>query len=192
MQRLLPVLVLLSACSKKAPEPEQTPPPVATTTATVTTAAMSARAAPTAPDDIAWTAPPSFLSVPNPNPMRKATYRFEHVAGDLEDGELTVSAAMGGAEANIQRWSGQFGNAEAKTEPRTVNGLKVIVTELKGTYASGGMMGGPSTPKPKSMLLGAVIDAGQRQYFFKLTGPEKTVTAAKKDFDALVSSARAK
>ena len=42
------------------------------------------------------------------------------------------------------------------------------------------------------MLLGAVIDAGERQYFFKLTGPEKTVTAARKDFDALVSSARAK
>ena len=169
------------------------PPPAAT--ATVATAAASAHSmpsAPSAPDDIAWTAPPAFVSVPNPNPMRKATYRVEHVAGDLEDGELTISAAMGGAEANIQRWAGQFGNAEAKSEPRTVNGLKVVVTELKGTYASGGMMGGPTTPKPKSMLLGAVIDAGQRQYFFKLTGPEKTVTAAKKDFDALVSSARAK
>ena len=149
MQRLLPVLVLLSACSKKAPEPEQTAPPPPVTTASAKTTALPARTAPSGPDDITWTAPPSFLTVPNPNPMRKATYRFEHVAGDLEDGELTVSAAMGGAEANIQRWSGQFGNAEAKTEPRTVNGLKVVVTELKGTYASGGMMGGPSTPKPK-------------------------------------------
>jgi len=188
MQRLLPLLVVLAACSKKAPEPEQTAPP-----ASVTTAAISARPAPpSAPDDIAWTAPPAFVTLPNPNPMRKATYRFEHVSGDLEDAELTVSVAMGGADQNIQRWSGQFGNAEAKSEPRTVNGLKVVVTELKGTYASGGMMGGPATSKPKSMLLGAIIDAGVRQYFFKLTGPEKTVTAAKKDFDALVASVRAK
>ena len=42
------------------------------------------------------------------------------------------------------------------------------------------------------MLLGAVVDGGERQHFFKLTGPEKTVSAAKKDFESFVSSFRAK
>lgn len=54
------------------------------------------------------------------------------------------------------------------------------------------MMGGPTTPKDHYMLLGAVVDGGDRQHFFKMTGPEKTVTAAKKDFDAFVASFRAK
>jgi hypothetical protein len=131
--------------------------------------------------------------MPNPNTMRKATYKIPKVAGDADDAELTVSAAAGGVDANIKRWAGQFGNAEAKTEPRRPNGLKVTVVEIKGTYASGGgMMGGPSTPKEKYMLVGAVVDGGERQHFFKMTGPEKTVTAAKKDFDAFVASFRAK
>jgi hypothetical protein len=46
--------------------------------------------------------------------------------------------------------------------------------------------------KDNQMLLGAVVDAGDRQHFFKMVGGEKTVTAAKKDFDKLVASIRAK
>lgn len=144
------------------------------------------------PDDIAWEAPKAWQSVPNANTMRKATYKIPKAPGDPEDAELTVSAAAGGVDANVKRWAGQFGNTEPKIEPRTPNGLKVTVVEIKGTYASGGMMGGPSTPKEKYMLLGAVVDGADRQHFFKMTGPEKTVTAAKKDFDAFVSSFRAK
>jgi hypothetical protein len=131
--------------------------------------------------------------MPNANTMRKATYKVPKAAGDPEDAELTVSAAGGGVEANVKRWAGQFGSAEPKSETKTVHDLKVTLVEIKGTYqAAAGMMGGPTTPKEKYMLLGAVVDQGDRQYFFKMTGPEKTVTAAKKDFDALVASVHAK
>jgi hypothetical protein len=131
--------------------------------------------------------------MPNPNALRKATYKVPKTAGDSDDAELTVSAASGGVDPNVKRWAGQFGNAEPKTEPRTVNGLKVTIVEIKGTFASGpGMMGGPSTPKEKWMLLGAVVDSGERQHFFKMTGPEKTVNAARADFEKLVSSLRPK
>jgi hypothetical protein len=144
-------------------------------------------------DDLGWDAPAAWTSVPNANTMRKATYKINKANGDSEDAELTVTAASGGVEANVKRWSGQFGNAEPKTDNRTVNGLKVTVVEIKGTFASSaGMMGGPATPKEKFMLLGAVVDGGERQHFFKMTGPEKTVTAARPDFDKLVSSLKAK
>lgn len=189
-----------AACSKTTPEPEKSSEPASAPKSTaVAEPAPSAPkvAAPTpaaaGPEDIGWDAPRSWQSVPNANTMRKATYRIPKVDGDTEDAELTVSAAAGGVDANVKRWSGQFGNAEAKTEPRSPNGLKVTLVEIKGTFASGGgMMGGPSVPKEKFMLLGAVVDGGDRQHFFKMTGPEKTVTAAKKDFDALVASFRAK
>ncbi len=197
-----------AACSKSTPEPEKTnegpapvPAPVPSSAAPPTPndphAAAGMTALPTAaagPDDMEWQAPKAWQSVPNANTMRKATYKIPKAPGDAEDAELTVSAAAGGVDANIKRWSGQFGNAEAKTEKRKPNGLDVTVVEIKGTFASGGMgmMGGPTTPKEKFMLLGAVVDGGDRQHFFKMTGPEKTVTAAKKDFDAFVESFRAK
>lgn len=190
-----------SACSKTQPEPEKTSEPpaarpataVASVSTTVAPAASKAEA-PSGPEDIAWDAPKSWQSVPNANTMRKATYKIAKVGNDSEDAELTVSSAGGGVDANIKRWAGQFGNANPKTEDRNPNGLKVTVVEIKGTYASGGgMMGGPSTPKGDYMLLGAVVEGGDnRLHFFKMTGPEKTVTAAKKDFDALVASFRAK
>ena len=190
-----------AACSKTTPEPEKTseapspaPMPPSAAPARSDHAAASSTTTAAGPDDIGWEAPKAWQSMPNPNTMRKATYKIPKAPGDPEDAELTVSAAAGGVEANIQRWAGQFGNAEAKTEKRKPNGLDVTVVEIKGTYASGGMgmMGGPTTPKEKYMLLGAVVDGGDRQHFFKMTGPEKTVTAAKKDFDAFVASFRAK
>jgi hypothetical protein len=205
LQMILGVLAIggaavYAACSKTTPEPEKTnegpSPAVAPMPSSVTAKhdpPSTSTTTATAPDEIGWEAPKTWQSVPNANTMRKATYKIPKVAGDAEDAELTVSAAAGGVDANIKRWSGQFGNAEAKTEPRNPNGLKVTVVEIKGTFASGGgMMGGPSTPKEKYMLLGAVVDGGDRQHFFKMTGPEKTVTAAKKDFDAFVASFRAK
>jgi hypothetical protein len=125
--------------------------------------------------------------------MRKATYKIPKVAPDAEDAELAVSSAGGGVEPNIKRWEQQFADAKAKTEQRTVNGLKVTTVEIKGKVAAGGMMGMPSTAaKDNQMLLGAVVDAGDRQHFFKMVGGEKTVTAAKKDFEKFVSSLRAK
>ncbi|HVH42806.1 MAG TPA: hypothetical protein VM925_10705 [Labilithrix sp.] len=190
-----------AACSKSTPEPEKSSeappsvtPPAHTLPPSHPNIAPGSAPAPSAgPDDIGWEAPKAWQSVANANTMRKATYKIPRAAGDSEDAELTVSAAAGGVDANIKRWAGQFGNAEPKTEPRTPNGLKVTVVELKGTFSGGGgMMGGPAVPKEKYMLLGAVVDGGDRQHFFKMTGPEKTVSAAKKDFDAFVASFRAK
>jgi hypothetical protein len=191
---------IYAACSKTQPEPEKTnegPSPVPAPVPSPVAPSKSGAATPSpanaaGPDDVGWEAPSAWQSVPNANTMRKATYKIPKAGGDAEDAELTISAAAGGVDANIKRWAGQFGNTEPKTAQRSPNGLKVTVVEIKGTYASGGMMGGASTPKEKYMLLGAVVDGGDRQHFFKMTGPEKTVTAAKKDFDAFVSSFRAK
>lgn len=149
-------------------------------------------AAAAGPEDIGYDAPKAWTSAPNPSPMRKATFKIPKQGGEPDDAELAISAASGGVDANVKRWEGQFGDAKAKTDKRTVNGLSVTVVEIKGKFAGGGMMGAPSAPKDNQMLLGAVVDGGDRQFFFKMTGGEKTVTAAKKDFDAFVASFRGK
>ena len=178
--------LLLASCSK-TPEPqaeEKTAPAPAPAPAP----ASAASAAPAA-SDISYDVPKGWEVVPGTKPMRKATLRVPKQAGDSEDGDLSVSEAGGSKDANIARWAKQFGKDEpTKKEERTVNGLSVTVVEVKGSYAG---MGGAA--KDNYMLLGAMVqDAPSQFHFFKLTGPEKTVTAARKDFDAFVASFRAK
>ncbi len=149
-------------------------------------------AAPAGPEDIGYDAPATWTSAPNPSPMRKATFKIPKAGGEPDDAELAISSALGGVEQNVKRWEQQFGDAKAKTEARTINGLKVTIIEIKGKFAAGGMMGQPAPPKDNQMLLGAIVDTGDRQHFFKMTGGDKTVSAAKKDFDKFVATFRGK
>jgi hypothetical protein len=204
----LAALPLLSiACSKPAPEtnessstseskdkaPSAPSVSVSGSAFTFTIPAPSAPPASSSPasagKDVTWSAPAKWATMPNASAMRKATYKIPRAGDDKEDGEISVIAASGGVDANVQRWAGQFGGAKPKTETRTPNGLKVTIVEMHGTYA-GGMpgMGGSGAPKDHYMLLGAIVDQGDTQWFFKGTGPEKTMTAAKPDFDAFVAS----
>lgn len=200
----LVVLTLVVACDKPAPEPTKPAPEPSGQIAqvamsgnqmVVTIPAPSAAPAATAPSggkEVVWTAPASWSQQPNASAMRKATFKIPRAAGDSDDGELSVIAASGGVDANVQRWAGQFGGAKPTSESRTPNGLKVTVVSMKGTFA-GGMPGmGAATPKDNWMLLGAIVDLGEEQWFFKATGPEKTLTAARKDFDAFVGSLKTK
>lgn len=142
--------------------------------------------------EVVWTAPAAWALQPNASQMRKATFKIPHAAGDTEDGELSVIAASGGVEANVSRWASQFGGATPTSESRTPNGLKVTVVSMKGKFSSGMPGAGPNGPKDHWMLIGAIVDLGEEQWFFKATGPEKTLTAAKKDFDAFVGSLKTK
>lgn len=145
------------------------------------------------PADVAYEAPKAWATAPNPNTMRKATFKIPKAAGDAEDAELAISSAGGSIQANVDRWAGQFGGATPTTTTRQVHGLDVTVVELKGSFTGGGpMMGGGGGPKEKYMLLGAMVNGGDVLHFFKLVGPEKTVTAARGDFDRFVGTFKAK
>jgi len=71
-----------------------------------------------------------------------------------------------------------------------VNGIRVTRVSAEGTYASG-MPGGPTTPKTRFALLGAIAEGPRGNLFFKLTGPRKTVAKAAAQFEALVRLKRA-
>src|SRR5690349_6919025 len=124
-----------AACSKTTPEPDKTTTAPAPEAPTAASAALpkgdphaglgapghSATGAAAATDEVSWDAPTTWTTMPNPSPMRKATYKIAKAVGDAEDAELTVTAASGGVDANVTRWAGQFGNAEPKKESKTVN-----------------------------------------------------------------------
>lgn len=182
-------------CSK-TPEPDSTSPKPepARTDAPRPSAAAAKPPSPSGPTDVAWDAPAAWQKAENPSPMRKATYKIPRAPGDAEDGELSISQAGGTVDANVQRWSGQFTSQkpELKRAERKVGDLKVTTVEIHGTFAGSGMPGAPASgPKESYALLGAIVETTPPT-FFKLTGPDKTVTAAKTDFDKFIDSLRAK
>jgi hypothetical protein len=152
---------------------------------------------------IEWTVPDTWKLGPA-KPMRKATYVIPAAAPDAVPAELAVfyfgQGQGGDVEANIKRWVGQFkdvpGGAVERSE-RSNNDLKQYLVEIaSGTY-SNTMMGGPHAgmPMPESKdfaLLGAVVEAPTGKYFFKLTGPKKTVKANRETFFKVLDSAKAK
>jgi len=136
-----------------------------------------------------WKAPPRWQSMPNASAMRLATYRIPRAAGDSEDGDLSIMQAGGTVDANVDRWIGQFDAASQKTAKRTtrkVGGLDVTIIEVQGSY-SGGMGKAPAAGS-STALLGAIVATPGMPHFFKLTGPAKTVTAARTEFDAMLTS----
>lgn len=147
---------------------------------------------------LTWKVPAGWKSQAQ-RPMRVATYEIPAAKGDKEPAELGVfyfgKGQGGSVDANVARWIGQFkqpdGAPSDKVARRTqtkIAGLTVSQVELTGTFASGGMMMGPAVDKPNHALLGAIVEGHEGPVFFKLTGPKKTVAAAKKDFQALLQS----
>lgn len=99
----------------------------------------------------------------------------------------------GGTEANLERWAGQI-EAEAGTEPVRdtfqVGEFTISTIAVEGTLMPSRMGGGPDQPTPGSELLGAVVEGPEGPWFFKLTGPAETVTAAEPAFEAMLRSVR--
>jgi hypothetical protein len=136
-----------------------------------------------------WKAPSRWQPVPNSNTMRIATYRVPHAQGDAADAELSITRAGGSAEANAERWIRQFDEAGQKTAKRTTRSVglaEVAIVEVQGTYSGG--MGKEASAQPGWALIGAIVSTSGTPYFFKLTGPEKSVRAARGEFDALIGS----
>ena len=193
---LAPLLVV--ACSKTAepdPSTSRPPPPPPTSAAAETGTPTIAKPSPPPAStgiDMTWTAAPSWRVQRNPSPMRKVTYLVPKVDGDPENGDLSISQAGGGADANIKRWGTQFTGGSGPTiTTRMVGPLRVILVEIHGTYDGGGMPGANApapAPKPDWALLGAIVEATTPPYFFKLTGPAKTIAAAHGAFDDMVAS----
>jgi hypothetical protein len=150
-------------------------------------------AMPLASDDPAtlrWTVPATWTVLPNPSAMRLATYGVPHAAGDRDDTEVSVSRAGGTADANIERWLGQFDDRGKDTRVEsTRKGLTITVVDVTGTFLGGGMTPGAAPAShPGWSLLAAIVEGSGTPYFVKITGPAATVRSARPDLDALLAS----
>ena len=114
---------------------------------------------------------------------------------------MTIMQAGGTIEANTSRWIGQFKDTEAgadrsaaKVEKQEINGMTVTTVEIAGTYMES-LRGpfGPKTPREEYRLVGAIVETGVAgNYFFKLVGPDTTVSPARDAFIEMLKSLKKK
>jgi hypothetical protein len=146
---------------------------------------------------LSFKAPSTWKKEQPKSAMRSAQMKIEPATGDTEPAELVVFAFPNGAgsvESNIDRWEKQFVDADQRTPKAKVEkrkGLNVDVTrvEVSGRFVAAVTPGAATkNDKPEYRLLGAIVTTAETGYFFKLTGPDKTVAAASKGFDSLIES----
>ena len=114
--------------------------------------------------------------------LRLAQFSIPMAKGDEEAGELALFnfGFGGGVKANIDRWIKQFhaeGRKTKVTRGETEVG-KYYFVELSGTYNKS--IGPPiqrrTEPREGYRMLGVILGVEKKGvYFFKMTGPDKTV-----------------
>lgn len=151
---------------------------------------------------LSWTTPEGWIEEQPANAMRRAQYRIPAETGDdagTSDGECVVfyfGPGQGGDPlANAQRWGSQFIQPDGTpasealvTKQIEINGIPILTSEITGTYGGGMRMGRPGEVKENHMLLGAVAEGPDANWFFKFTGPKATVETNRAAFEALIGS----
>jgi len=151
---------------------------------------------------LTFVTPDGWKSTPPASSMRVAEFTLPRAAGDGEDAQLIVyyfGGSGGSVDANIQRWIGQFEQADgkpssavAKKESRQVNGLTVSLVDVSGTYTAEMAPGSAAhNYKPHFRMRAAVVETPRGPYFIKLTGPEPTIAKWDAAFNQFVSSLKA-
>jgi hypothetical protein len=132
-----------------------------------------------------WNAPSGWTEKP-PSSMRVGSYDVPGQAGPADMSIVVLSGQAGGDLANVNRWRGQLGlspidEAELARTARHVKSPAgdVMVVDIGGAEAGG-----------KRMLAGMMSRSGET-WFFKLNGPDATVSGARGNFMKLLESVHA-
>jgi hypothetical protein len=129
------------------------------------------------------------------SPMRKAELKVE--SKDKQQKAEVIffhfgEGNGGGTKANVDRWLSQFKEPReqlnSKVDEAKINNRTVTFVRAEGTYWSG-MPGGPKTPQPNSMLLGAILESPKGSVFARMTGPAALVKDAQSEFKKMIESA---
>jgi hypothetical protein len=147
---------------------------------------------------LTWAAPSSWTKETPSSQMRRAQYKISGPGGPAECVVFYFGPGQGGdATANVERWASQFTTPDGKPVGKgykrrdfKVGDLSVSMVEVTGTYVGG--MGGPSSggDKPNSMLLGAVVQGPDANWFFRAIGPRSTLEKERGPFEKMIRSVK--
>ncbi|HAV61453.1 MAG TPA: hypothetical protein DCY13_03710 [Verrucomicrobiales bacterium] len=145
---------------------------------------------------LTFTRPGEWIWVAQTSPMRKAELKVES-ADKKQAAEVVFfhfgAGQGGGVQANVERWYGQFAEGRdkinARSENKTVNGIKITYVFAEGTYLSGPPFG-QKVPMKDHALVGAIVEDPGGSVFVKMTGPKELTKSAEPAFRKMVESAR--
>ncbi len=153
--------------------------------------------------DLKYEAPAAWKREQPRSAMRKAQFTIPKSEGDAEDGEMILfffgKGQGGGVTDNLARWRGMMSDSEGKPvadsavtqESFDVDGLKVTAIDVRGRYAPSAMAGAPATgPKDDYRMFAAVIETPGGPWFFRGTGPDKTMSANRDAFLAMLRTVK--
>ncbi len=185
--------LIMGGCSKKKNEPATTTP---------STMTQQGKLPPGHPSlgELKYEVPKGWISEQPASKMRRAQFRLPGVQGSKDAilGVFYFPGGGGSVEDNLNRWYGQFKQPDGSTtashvqrQEKEVNGLKVTVVYVTGTYLQPQnpmMMSGPVEEKSGYAMLAAIVDTPQGPWFFKAVGPQKTIDHWRDSFTKFVDS----
>ncbi len=139
--------------------------------------------------DIKLVVPTAWKQEELASKFRVAQFKIDPAEGDKQAAELVITqfgGGGGGVDENVKRWVNQFQPKDRRvkvTRGKAPQGEYVIV-DAAGTYnkPDGPPIAMKTTPVPGQRMLAMMLMIEEKgTYFLKLTGPEKTVTAAADD-----------
>ena len=121
--------------------------------------------------------------------------RGEDLLPGGEAAGVDTAQGGGGVDANIDRWIGQFKQADgssskdaARRSTQTVHGMTVHLVDVAGSYDAGAAMMGNAPAGGEQRMLGAIVEAPTGLFFFKLLGDPETIASQESAFSTFVQS----
>ena len=151
-------------------------------------------------NNLNYTAASGWIRQQPSSSMRHDQYELPGPKG-VEAATLAIFKGIGGSiSSNIDRWKKQFVVSPNGSDPdsvrkesKVINQIPVHIVAVQGTYLKPQMpmmMDGPKVELKNYALLAAIAETKDGLWFFKITGPEKTVMMWQNDFDNFIGTFR--
>lgn len=152
-----------------------------------------------APGSLKFTAPQGWQPRDPSSTMRVAEFVLPARDAGKANAELVIyyfGGTGGSVDANIQRWLGQMQQPDGKTtadiavrDSKTINGLKVSLLDVTGTYVAEVRPGATEKHNsPGYRMRTAVIETARGPYYLKLVGPSETIASWNASVDQFIST----
>jgi len=146
--------------------------------------------------EFTYKVPTEWTSRAPSSSMRLAELVLPGPGGDTALVIYRFPGGGGGAEANVQRWKGQFTPPQGKTIDDVTSvtvverpPLKITRVDIRGTNSAESMPGvGDQKNEPDSRMLAAIIEGVGDPYFFKAVGASATLDVWAPAFEAMLGS----
>ncbi len=144
---------------------------------------------------VLWDVPDGWTVTRPSSSMRIAQFTVGESGGAPVEC-VVFGGILGGADANIERWIGQFTTADggpatsaAKIAELSPGGLTVKRLDVTGTFNGGMSMGGGAGQGGENFrMLAATVEGGGAPVQVKMVGPADVIAANAEKFDAFLKS----